>query len=184
MSWDFKIKVPINKAESIMHSYLWLHLRVHKERAARTKVCKSVKLETSRNLLPILKIATHTAHAAWQKPLLSRWKKYPLWLSVIAQWRRKDFLNGGAQFETTHRVVSNLYSNLWKLGGAHAPSASRFLRLCSYHQNCTWWAETGVSHILGVFAEKKRLSHDVSSQYTSTTKEERWLLVVIAFYTL
>ena len=27
-------------------------------------------------------------------------------------WRRKDFLIGGAQFETTHRVVSNLYNNL------------------------------------------------------------------------
>ena len=26
--------------------------------------------------------------------------------------RRKDFLIGGAQFETTHRVVSNLYNNL------------------------------------------------------------------------
>ena len=30
---------------------------------------------------------------------------------------------GRAQFETTHRVVSNLYKNLWKFGGgAHAPS--------------------------------------------------------------
>ena len=27
------------------------------------------------------------------------------------------WLGGGAQFETTHRVVSDLYSNLWKLGG-------------------------------------------------------------------
>ena len=28
------------------------------------------------------------------------------------QWRRKDFLIGGSQFETTHRVVTNLYNNL------------------------------------------------------------------------
>ena len=31
---------------------------------------------------------------------------------LALQWRRKDFLIGGAQFETTHREVSNLYSNL------------------------------------------------------------------------
>ena len=29
-----------------------------------------------------------------------------------AKWRRKDFLIGVAQFETTYRVVSNLYNNL------------------------------------------------------------------------
>ena len=34
--------------------------------------------------------------------------------------RRKDFLIGEAQSETTHRVVSNLYNNLWNLGG-HTP---------------------------------------------------------------
>ena len=35
-------------------------------------------------------------------------------LLATVQWRRKDFLigGGGAQFETTHRVVSNLYNNL------------------------------------------------------------------------
>ena len=38
---------------------------------------------------------------------------------------------GGAQFETTHTVVSNLYNNLGKFGGAHAPGAPRLLRLCS-----------------------------------------------------
>ena len=37
-------------------------------------------------------------------------------------WRRKDFLiggggGGGARFETTHRVVSNLYNNYENLGG-------------------------------------------------------------------
>ena len=31
---------------------------------------------------------------------------------VTDQRRRKDFLIGGAQSETTHRVVSNLYKNL------------------------------------------------------------------------
>ena len=30
----------------------------------------------------------------------------------LMQRRRKDFLIGGAQSETTHRVVSNLYNNL------------------------------------------------------------------------
>ena len=30
---------------------------------------------------------------------------------------------GGAEFEAAHRVVSNLYDNLSKLGGAHAPGA-------------------------------------------------------------
>ena len=30
---------------------------------------------------------------------------------IMMQWRRKDSLIGGAQFETTHRVVSNLYNN-------------------------------------------------------------------------
>ena len=32
--------------------------------------------------------------------------------TVPIQRRRKDFLIGGAQSETTHRVVSNLYNNL------------------------------------------------------------------------
>ena len=32
--------------------------------------------------------------------------------SYHKQRRRKDFLVGGAQSETTHRVVSNLYNNL------------------------------------------------------------------------
>ena len=38
----------------------------------------------------------------------------------MSHWRRKDFLIGGAQSETTHRVVSNLYNNLSNLGG-HMP---------------------------------------------------------------
>ena len=33
-------------------------------------------------------------------------------LLTTIQGRRKDFLIGGAQSETTHRVVSNLYNNL------------------------------------------------------------------------
>ena len=33
-------------------------------------------------------------------------------LAISSQRRRKDFLIGGAQSETTHRVVSNLYDNL------------------------------------------------------------------------
>ena len=41
-------------------------------------------------------------------------------LPVIVQRHRKDFLIGGAQFETTHRVVSNLNNNLRNLGG-HMP---------------------------------------------------------------
>ena len=32
--------------------------------------------------------------------------------NATSQRRRKDFLIGGAQSETTHRVVSNLYNNL------------------------------------------------------------------------
>ena len=48
-----------------------------------------------------------------------------LWckLDSFLQWRRKDFLIGGTQFESTHTIGSNLYNNLWKLGGAHAPGA-------------------------------------------------------------
>ena len=48
----------------------------------------------------------------------------------IDQWRRKDFLIGGARFETTHRVVSNLYNNYENLGGHMPPVPPRFLRLC------------------------------------------------------
>ena len=44
----------------------------------------------------------------------------------ICQGRRKAFSywgrgGGGAQSETTHRVVSNLYNNLWNLGGGTFP---------------------------------------------------------------
>ena len=49
------------------------------------------------------------------------------------QGHRKDFLIGGAQSEATHRVVSNLYNNLWNLGGHMPPVPPRFLRLW----NCT-----------------------------------------------
>ena len=32
--------------------------------------------------------------------------------SACVQWCRNNFLIGGAQFESAHRVVSNLYNNL------------------------------------------------------------------------
>ena len=44
-------------------------------------------------------------------------------ICVAIQRRRKDFLIGGAQCETTHRVVSNLYTTIYKTWRAHAPSA-------------------------------------------------------------
>ena len=47
-------------------------------------------------------IYLRTEHA-FQAMLVSTWS---------LQRRRNDFLIGGAQSETTHRVVSNLYNNL------------------------------------------------------------------------
>ena len=39
---------------------------VHKNgQLARVRACNSVKFETGWNLLAVLKIATHVAHAAW-----------------------------------------------------------------------------------------------------------------------
>ena len=43
-----------------------------------------------------------------------------MWILCLLHRRRKDFLIGGSQSETTHRVVSNLYNKLWNMGG-HMP---------------------------------------------------------------
>ena len=66
----------------------------------------------------------------------SRVSGLPQWqYTGMRQWRRKDFLigggggGGGAQFQTIHRVVSNLYNNLCKLGGAHAPGSYAYVRM-------------------------------------------------------
>ena len=72
----------------------------------------------------------------WCRPSVSH--QYSLLVSCVlssctnVQRRRKDFLIGGAQSETTHRVVSNLYNNLWDMGGHMPPAPPWFLRLwCS-----------------------------------------------------
>ena len=57
-------------------------------------------------------------------------------------WSHRDTLHScrrlfdwGSAVETTHRVVSNLYNNLWKLGGDSCPPPPCFLRLCSQSRN-------------------------------------------------